>query len=156
MPMLGSRRSRPRRLASAAALALVVAGPSWALEPYRVDGDRIDAPLTGRPGDPASGRAIVLDLHASTCLLCHAGPFPEQRFQGTIGPSLAGVGARLDAGQIRLRLVDASAVNPQSVMPRFYAVDGLTRVAPAFAGRPVLDAGQIEDLVAFLTTLRTP
>ena len=98
----------------------------------------------------------MLDLHGSTCLLCHAGPFPEQRFQGTIGPSLAGVGDRLSEGQIRLRLVDASVANPETVMPRFYAVTGLTRVAPAYAGRPVLEAEQIEDVVAFLTTLRAP
>ena len=155
--MPGSARSRPRRSVSAlAGAALLVGGAGAALAPYRVEGDRIEAPLTGQPGDPLRGRAIVLDLHGSTCLLCHAGPFPEQRFQGTIGPSLAGVGDRLSEGQIRLRLVDASVVNRGTVMPRFYAVTGLTRVAPAYAGRPVLDAHQIEDVVAFLTTLRAP
>ena len=157
MPMPGSAPSRPRRSASAlvgAALFLGAAGTP--LVAYRVEGDRIAAPLTGEPGDPARGRALVLDLHGSTCLLCHAGPFPERPNGGTIGPSLAGVGDRLDAGQIRLRLVDAPQVNPETVMPRFYATDGLTRVAPAFAGRPILNAGQIEDVVAFLVTLRAP
>lgn len=134
----------------------MMGGAGEALVPYRVDADRIDAPLTGHVGDPVRGRAIVLDLHGSTCLLCHAGPFPEQRFQGTIGPSLDGVGDRLSAGQIRLRLIDASVVNPDTVMPRFYATAGLTRVARAYAGRPVLEAEQIEDVVAFLTTLRAP
>lgn len=143
---------RPRVTLVALAGLLMGAG----LAPYRIDGDRIDAPLAGQPGDPVRGRAIVLDLHASTCLLCHAGPFPEQRFQGTIGPSLAGVGGRLSPGQLRLRLVDAAAVTPDTVMPSFYSVTGLTRVATAFQGRPVLDAGQIEDIVAFLATLRTP
>ena len=136
--------------------AALLLGGAGELVPYRVEGDRINASLTGQPGDPGRGRAIVLDLHGSTCLLCHAGPFPEQRFQGTIGPSLAGVGDRLSEGQIRLRLVDASVANPETVMPRFYAVTGLTRVAPAYAGRPVLEADQIEDVVAFLTTLRAP
>lgn len=135
---------------------MLIGGAGEPLVPYHVDGDRIDAPLTGHAGDPARGRAIVLDLHGSTCLLCHAGPFPEQRFQGTIGPSLAGVGDRLDAGQIRLRLVDAAAIDPETVMPRFYATAGLTRVAQAYAGRPVLEAEQIEDVVAFLATLRAP
>ena len=157
MPMTGSARSRPRHSASAlVAAALLVGGAGEALVPYRVDGDRIEASLTGQPGDPVRGRATVLDLHGSTCLLCHGGPFPEVRFQGTIGPSLAGVGDRLSEGQIRLRLVDASVANPETVMPRFYAVTGLTRVAAAYAGRPVLEAGQIEDVVAFLTTLRGP
>ena len=155
--MPGSARSRQRRSVSAlAAVAVLVGGAGEALVPYRVDGDRIDAKLTEHAGDPVRGRAIVLDLHGSTCLLCHGGPFPEQRFQGTIGPSLAGVGDRLSEGQLRLRLVDAAAVNPETVMPRFYATDGLTRVAKAYAGRPVLEAEQIEDVVAFLTTLRGP
>ena len=130
------------------------------LAPYRVDGDRIVAPLTDHAGDPVRGRTIMLDLHRSTCLLCHdlplGGPFPEQRVQGTIGPSLSGVGDRLDAGQLRLRLVDPTVVNPGTVMPRFYATTGLTRVAPAYAGRPVLEAQEIEDIVAFLTMLRAP
>ena len=158
--MPGSGRSRPRRLARRTlALALattLIAAAGEPLVPFCIDSDRIDAPLTGHEGDPARGRAIVLDLHGSTCLLCHSGPFPEQRFQGSIGPSLAGVGARLSEGQIRLRLVDAAAANPETVMPSFYTVTGLTRVGHAFEGRPVLDAGQIEDVVAFLTSLRTP
>lgn len=147
---------RPSGLA--ALLAGLLAGgaggpPSHdALEAYRIEGDRIVAPLTGQPGDPARGRALMLDLHASTCLLCHAGPFPGPG--GTVGPSLTGVGSRLDPAQLRLRLVDAAAANPDSVMPRFYATSGLTRVARAFDGRPVLNAAEIEDLVAYLSTLR--
>lgn len=160
MSMPGSRRSRPKRSVSmltALALAgLVAGGAGDKLVSFHIDGDRIDGPLTGHAGDPARGRALVLDVHVSTCLLCHAGPFPEQPFQGTVGPSLAGVGDRLSEGQIRLRLADAAAVNPQTVMPNFYTVTGLTRVGRAFVGRPVLDAGQIEDVVAFLSTLRTP
>lgn len=139
-----------------AAAALLLGGAGDGLVPYRVDGDRIDASLTGRPGDPARGRGLMLDVRSSTCLLCHAGPFPEQRFQGNIGPSLDGVGDRLGEGQIRLRLVDTARVLPETVMPGFYVVAGLTRVAPAYAGRPVLSADQIEDIVAFLTTVRAP
>ena len=158
MPMPGSRRSPPRRSVSGAlsatALAALVVGGAAPLVPYQVEGDRIVAPLTGHPGDPARGQALVLDQHGSTCILCHQGAVPGMG--GTVGPSLAGVAARLDPAQLRLRLVNAAAVTPDTIMPAFYALDGLTRVGSTFAGRPVLDAGQIEDIVAFLTTLRDP
>jgi sulfur-oxidizing protein SoxX len=116
--------------------------------------DEIPASLTGSKGDPARGRAIVVDRQVGLCLLCHSGPFPDQRFQGDLAPDLAGVGARLSAGQIRLRIVDASRVNPASIMPAYFKTDGLQRVAPAFRGKTVLSAQQIEDVVAFLATLK--
>jgi L-cysteine S-thiosulfotransferase len=118
--------------------------------------DAIDAPLTSQPGDPVRGRQIVENRQLSACLLCHSGPFPAPHLQGTIGPSLAGVGARLDAGQIRLRLIDARRVNPDTVMPPYYVSDGLNRVGQAWRGRTALTGQQIEDVVAFLTTLRAP
>ena len=116
--------------------------------------DAIPSSLTGAAGDPAAGKKIVLDRHVGLCLLCHSGPFPEERFQGDLAPSLAGVGARLSAGQIRLRIVDASRVNPQTIMPAYYRTENLQRVAPAFRGKTVLSAQQIEDIVAFLATLK--
>lgn len=100
------------------------------------------------------GRALVSDRQAGLCLLCHSGPFPEQPFQGDLGPDLRGVGARLSEGQIRLRIVDASRVNPATIMPPYFRTEGLARVAPAFRGRTVLSAEQIEDVVAFLLTLK--
>ncbi|HET7881352.1 MAG TPA: sulfur oxidation c-type cytochrome SoxX [Acetobacteraceae bacterium] len=118
--------------------------------------DALDTPLTDAPADPVRGRAIVEDRQLSACLLCHAGPFPAPHLQGTIGPSLDGVGSRLSPGQIRLRLVDARKLNPDTVMPPYYVVDGLNRVGQAWQGRPALSAQQIEDVVAFLATLRTP
>jgi L-cysteine S-thiosulfotransferase len=118
--------------------------------------DAIDTPLTSQPGDPARGRGIVESRQLGACLLCHSGPFPEPHLQGSIGPSLAEVGSRLSAGQIRLRLVDARKLNPETVMPPYYVVDGLLRVGQAWRGKPALSAQQIEDVVAFLTTLRAP
>ena len=118
--------------------------------------DAIDTPVTSQPGDAASGRRIVENRQLSACLLCHSGPFPAPHLQGTLGPSLDGVGSRLSAGQIRLRLIDARKLNPDAVMPPYYVVDGLNRVGQAWQGRPALSAQQIEDVVAFLTTLRTP
>lgn len=105
------------------------------------------------PGDAERGRAIVLKRE-NTCLLCHSGPFPDERFQGDLSPNLAGAGARWSEGQLRLRLVDASRLNPATIMPSYYRVDGLTRVGATWRGKPILTAEQIEDAVAYLTTLR--
>jgi sulfur-oxidizing protein SoxX len=116
--------------------------------------DALPDPLTGAPGDPARGRAIVANRQVGLCLLCHSGPFPEERFQGDLAPDLRGAGARWTEGQLRLRIVDSGRINPATIMPAYHRVEGLVRVAPAFRGRPILSAEQIEDVVAFLTTLR--
>lgn len=116
--------------------------------------DEIPASLTGSKGDPARGRAIVVDRQVGLCLLCHSGPFPEQRFMGDLAPDLAGVGARLSAAQIRLRIVDPGRVNPATIMPAYFKTEGLQRVAPAFRGKTLLTAQQIEDVIAFLVTLK--
>jgi sulfur-oxidizing protein SoxX len=123
------------------------------LVPYVVVGDAIPLSLTGKPGDPARGRAIVVKRE-STCLLCHSGPFPEERFQGNLATDLRGAGGRWSRGELRLRLVDATRLNPATIMPPFYRVDGLNRVAGVWRGKPILTAEQIEDVVAFLATLR--
>ena len=116
--------------------------------------DSIPASLTGAKGDPARGRAIVTNRQLGLCLLCHSGPFPEERFQGNLAPDLAGAGKRSTEGQLRLRIADSSRINPATIMPAYHRTDGLTRVAPAWRGKPVLNAEQIEDVVAFLLTLR--
>jgi L-cysteine S-thiosulfotransferase len=118
--------------------------------------DAMDTPLTAQPGDPARGRQIVEDRQLGECLLCHSGPFPAPHLQGTVGPSLAGVGSRLTPGQIRIRLIDARKLNPDTVMPPYYVADGLNRVAHQWQSNTALTAQQIEDVVAFLATLRTP
>ena len=124
-----------------------------ALRAYVVRGDAITDSLTGKPGDAARGRALVLE-RTSTCILCHSGPFPETKFQGDLAPSLAGAGSRWSEGQLRLRLVDASRLNAATIMPSYYRVEGLDRVGAAWRGKPILSAEQIEDLVAYLTSLR--
>jgi sulfur-oxidizing protein SoxX len=125
-----------------------------ALRPYTVVGDAIAESLTGKPGDAMRGRAVVLNRQAGLCLLCHSGPFPEERFQGDIAPDMRGAGSRWSEGQLRLRIVDASRLNPATIMPIYYRIDGFTRVSPAWRDKPILTAEQIEDVVAFLQTLR--
>src|SRR5262245_48705406 len=143
-----------RRAVAALALAFVVAPAAAQVSAYAVVGDAIPAPLGGAAADDARGRAIVADRTVGLCLLCHSGPFPEERFQGDIAPDLRGAGARLTPGQLRLRIADPGRLNPGTIMPAYYRTEGLTRVAPAFQGKPVLTAAQIEDVVAFLATLR--
>jgi L-cysteine S-thiosulfotransferase len=105
-------------------------------------------------GDPVRGRALVLNRQVGLCMLCHSGPFPEERFQGDLAPDLKGVGSRYTEEELRLRLVDPAKVNPATIMPSYSKTEGLARVAPAFRGKPVLTPEQIEDVVAFLATLR--
>jgi sulfur-oxidizing protein SoxX len=136
-----------------APLALSGTALAQALQPYVVVGDAIANSLTGAPGDAAQGRALVLN-RSSTCILCHNGPFPEEKFQGDLAPSLAGAGTRWSAGQLRLRIVEGSRLNPATIMPSYYRVDGLERVGTSWRGKPILSAEQIEDIVAYLATLR--
>ena len=138
----------------AGALAIITSAPRAELKTYKVIGDAIPVSLTGAAGDPAKGRAIVANRQVGLCLLCHSGPFPEERFQGTLAPDLAGAGTRSSPGQLRLRIVDSTRINPATIMPPYYRIDDLTRVAPTFAGKPVLNAEQIEDVIAYLATLK--
>ncbi|SEL77434.1 sulfur-oxidizing protein SoxX [Roseateles sp. YR242] len=128
-----------------------------ALLPFQLEGDAINQPLGGLKGDVARGRALVASRSQSLCLLCHAAPIPEERQQGNLAPDLAGVAQRLAEGQLRLRLVAPQAVNAQTVMPAYYRAGpeaGLQRVARELEGRPILEAQQIEDIVAYLGTLK--
>lgn len=128
-----------------------------ALRSYVVESDTIAAFLSGRPGAAANGAQLIQQRQKSLCVLCHAGPFPEPHLHGTLAPDLTGVGARLSAAQLRLRIVEMKRLNPQSIMPTYYAVvadGGDVRVSREWRGKPILDAAEIEDLVAYLQTLR--
>lgn len=119
-----------------------------------VVGDTVPRSLTGTPGDAARGRDVVFSRERGNCVVCHVMPAPDERSHGNVGPSLKGIAARLSEAQMRLRLVDGRRVNPASIMPSYYRVDGLVRVAKAHAGKPVLTADEIEDALAYLMTLR--
>jgi sulfur-oxidizing protein SoxX len=133
--------------------AIASAASAQGLRPYTVVGDAVPDSLTGTKGDATRGRALIVE-RTSTCILCHNGPFPEQRFQGDLAPNLSGSGSRWSEGQLRLRLVDASRLNATTIMPSYYRVDGLNRVGRSWLGKPILSAEQIEDIVAYLVTLR--
>ena len=158
--MAGSIQSRAkclaRLLAGAFACAALFAQSAIGqdLQPYVIDGDAIGSSLTGAPGDASKGKTIVQDRQVGLCLLCHSGPFPNPRFQGNLAPSLAGAGARWGEGQLRMRIVDARRLNPDTIMPPYYRTEGLVGVDKPHAGKTILDAGQIEDVVAFLVTLK--
>src|SRR5260221_8340713 len=145
------------RLVLLSGLLMLLAAPLSAqeeLRTYIIVAGSIPDSLTGKAGDPERGRTIVANRTVGLCLRCHSGPIPEERFQGTLAPSLAGAGARSTPGQLRLRLVDAARLNPDTIMPPYYRLDGLTRVAKNFDGKPLLTAEQIEDVVAYLATLK--
>lgn len=116
--------------------------------------DSMPAPLTKVAGDAVRGRAIVANRQLGLCLLCHTGPIPEERFQGNLAPDLAGAGSRWNAEQLRLRMMDASRFNPVTIMPAYYRTEGLNRVPAPLKGKTILSAQQIEDVVAYLQTLR--
>lgn len=124
------------------------------IAPYVVANGAIETPLDGLAGDATRGRAIVTNRQKGLCLLCHSGPFPEERFQGNLAPSLAGAGSRSNEGELRLRMVDSRRINPASIMPAYLSTDGRNRVGPTFAGRPILSAQDVEDVVAFLKELK--
>jgi L-cysteine S-thiosulfotransferase len=157
MPSL--RHALPRVLVLAATLLVAASWPADAqqsgLLAYRVAGDAIPEPLGGLQGDAVRGRAVVVDRSVGNCLICHHAPEPAERFMGEIGPDLAGIGSRLTAAQIRLRVVDQSLLNAKTVMPPYYRIDNLARVAERYRGKPVLDAQQVEDVVAYLMSLRS-
>jgi sulfur-oxidizing protein SoxX len=118
-----------------------------------ITGDSIFESLSTEPGNAVRGRAIVASRQSGLCLLCHSGPFPEERFQGNLAPELKASVARLNAPQLRARIVNAAHFNPQTIMPAYYQTSHLNRVAPKFAGQTILTGQEIEDVIAFLGTL---
>jgi sulfur-oxidizing protein SoxX len=135
-----SRKPRSAEFLLASALLpglALLPGPTWA-------------------ADPQAGRAIVENRNTGMCVMCHSGPFPDPHLQGNLAPDLRGVGARLTPDEIREHLVDPRRFNPDSIMPSYSATTGLTRVGAAWRGKPLLTEAQMDDVVAYLATLKTP
>ena len=145
------------------ALALQAAAGAQPLRPVdiklrgatlQVVGDTIPDPLERAVGDVARGQALLVARDSANCVLCHALPAGVVRFAGNVGPSLDGVASRLTVAQLRLRVADIQRLGADTVMPSYYRTGQLDRVAPAFAGKPILNAQQLEDVIAYLATLR--
>ncbi len=144
------------RFGIALAISALLALPTSSQAQIIWDGDAIPNSLSGKPGDPIKGRIIVTSRQAGLCILCHAGPFPEERFQGNLAPELKLSVTNLSAAQLRARLVDPSKTSANTIMPSYFRIDHLQRVAPQFVGKTVLSAQEIEDVIAYLLTIKTP
>lgn len=134
--------------------APAAAGAQDAVNYQVIDGNSIPKSFTGKPGDPKKGREVATNRRQGNCLACHAMPIPEQPYHGAIGPDLGGVGSRYNEGELRLRVADPKLVNPDTIMPAFYRNEGFHRVLKNFQGKTVLTAEQVEDVVAYLMTLK--
>jgi sulfur-oxidizing protein SoxX len=118
--------------------------------------------LTGQPGDPVRGREVVGTKSLGNCVACHVNSeMSDVPFQGEIGPPLDGVGDRWSEAELRGIVTNAKMMFPGSMMPSFYKVDGFIRPGNAYTGDaaddsfgPLLTAQQIEDVVAYLLTLK--
>jgi sulfur-oxidizing protein SoxX len=143
------------RILAAALLTVGSEGLAGEMVSYEVvDDSSIPEPLTNEPGDPQRGRAAAIDRKKGNCLACHVMPIPEQAFQGEIGPDLNGVGSRYEPAELRLRIVNPKVINPDTSMPAFYRTEVLHMVAKKFVGKTILSAQEVEDVIAYLMTLR--
>jgi sulfur-oxidizing protein SoxX len=125
------------------------------LKPYTVvDGTSIPKSLTGKPGNPINGKKLLVHRKKGNCLTCHMAPIPEEQFHGDVAPDLTGVADRMTEGEIRLRIVNPKIVNPDTPMMAFYKTHGLNQVNKKFVGKPMLNENELEDIVAYLMTLK--
>ena len=143
------------KLAAAALLAVVAVSTAHAADNYKVVDNTIPQSLTGKAGDPASGKAVYLHRRKGNCLACHANKdMADQPFHGKIGPPIDGVASRYTEAELRMRLVDPKVFNDDTIMPSFYRTEGFHRVLKKFQGKTVLSAQEVEDVIAYLMTLK--
>jgi len=136
--------------------AIAAAGATFDPPDYEIVDFAIPEPLTDNPPDPFRGWQIVRDAGNASCLICHPMPIPEEPNHGNIAPDLTGVGERYTEGELRLRLVDPKALNPNTIMPSYFQLEGLNRVEEEYVGQTIYSAQDVEDVVAYLMTLRSP
>lgn len=121
---------------------------------YKVYKDTIPVSLTGIGGNAAKGKKVAVNTRKGNCLACHVMPVPEQPFHGAVGPDISDIGSRATPAELRMRIVDPKVLNPDTIMPAFYKSKGLHRVPKKFQGKTMLSAQEIEDIIAYLMTLK--
>lgn len=120
---------------------------------YKVVDGAINESLTGMAGDATKGREVAIHRKKGNCLACHQMPIPEQQFHGEVGPDLDGVASRYTEGEIRARVVNPKLANEDTIMPAFHNTENF-RVLKKFRGKAILSAEEVEDVVAYLMTLK--
>ncbi|WNJ98904.1 sulfur oxidation c-type cytochrome SoxX [Thalassospiraceae bacterium LMO-JJ14] len=146
-----------RTFVPALAAAFLLAGTAYAadLVKYEVVDNSVNKSLTGKAGDPQKGVKTFTNRKLGNCLACHqVTALSAQPFHGEIGPSLDGVAGRYSEGQLRMQVINAKVINPDTIMPAFYRVNGFHRVLDKFKDKPILNAEEVEDVVAYLKTLK--
>ena len=131
--------------------------------PWSEDGS-VSESLTGTPGNPEEGKVVMTTNALGNCVACHAiEALPDVPFQGNIGPQLDGAADRWSEAQLRGIVVDAKHTFPDSFMPGMYKVGPFIRPGVAYTAKPpekpedikpILSAQQVEDVVAYLMTLK--
>ncbi len=115
----------------------------------------VEAPLTSQAGDAVEGRKVFANRKQGNCLACHMNAdLSEESFHGEVGPPLDGVGDRWEVAELRGIVTNAKMMFEGTIMPAFYIDSGYTRPLDDFAGKSILTAQQVEDVVAYLTTLK--
>ena len=145
-------------LVAGAVLAAIagVAGAHVAPGDVKIEDSMVAQSLTGQPGDPAMGRELFVGRKLGNCLACHTNSdIKEQPFHGEVGAPLDGVGDRWSPEQLRAILVNSKTVfGDGTIMPAFYRDSGFNRTAKKFVGKTILNAQQVEDIIAYLLTLK--
>ena len=136
------------------ALFGTIAATAQAAENYKVVDGTIPASLTGKAGNTENGKKVVIHRQKGNCLACHVMPIPEQPFHGHVGPDLSDIGSRAKPAELRARIVDPKVINPHTIMPSFYRSTGLHGVAKNFKGKTMITAQEVEDIIAYLMTLK--
>lgn len=154
-----------RQFLLASVVAVAAAAPAFSetapTDVVFVDG-AIEASLTGVPGDPEAGAKVMRTAALGNCVACHQlDAMPDMDFQGDIGPQLDGAAERWSEGQLRGIVANAKMTFDETFMPAFYKTEGFVRPGAAYSGKapegalpPIMSAQQIEDVVAYLLTLK--
>ncbi len=127
----------------------------------------INESLTGKPGDPKKGLEWIVNRKLGNCIACHKveailklvkpGDLKSQAkygFHGEVGPELDGVASRYTEGELRMLIVDPKKVFPDTIMPAFHKDGPFVRIKENCKGKVMLSPSRVEDVVAYLKTLK--